>query len=836
MQPSTVPGPTEAPRAQQGRIAALGGATIALVLGGSAFEILERRNEFVAQGARQASNLARALADHADRSIGEVSQALAAVAEPIARIDDLAGADEYMLHQMLRGRLRLVPQVKAAYVLDRNGRAVATSLYFPEQRIDLSDREYFVANRDAPAGGPFVGNLITSRTTGDKFVTISRRIEGTDRTFRGVIVGGLDPRYFSEIYGSYEIGARGKISLVLAAGNVVARMPFDEAALGGKMHAFETIARPIAANRSAVILDSPGDDGVPRILAARRAEKAPVIAVVALARDEILAPWRRDAFWQAAAALVASAVVLLLTLLVLRHIGRLRRSETHLRERSALLRSVFESLGEGVVVVDRGGRYAAVNPAAERILGRSAPELVGQRVGGTALYAPGGHTALAPEDRPLARLARGESGTAEYLVQRPDGSEHRRVAITTQKLAGDAGAVAVLRDETDKRKLEELLHRAQRIEALGKLTGGVAHDFNNLLLVIIGSTEALVQSLADRPDLRRHADTAMKAADRAAELTRQLLAFGRRQTLVPTNVDVSQLVGRMAGMLGRVLGANIAVELQLDPAAGAARADAAQIEVAVINLAANARDAMPKGGTLTIATREVVIGNEEAARIPDASPGRYVLIAVSDTGTGMAPEVAERAFEPFFTTKPVGAGTGLGLSSVYGFVTQSGGHIRLESEPGRGTTVRLYLPSADSTAAPAAAATDAPLRRGRGETILLVEDDAAIRAFALERLRALGYNVVEAEDARMALDILTAGAAVDLLFTDILMPGAMNGTELADAARAVRPDLGVLFTSGYADKSLGAGALRDAKVLSKPYRHAALAAAVAEALQRGRSA
>jgi signal transduction histidine kinase len=382
-------------------------------------------------------------------------------------------------------------------------------------------------------------------------------------------------------------------------------------------------------------------------------------------------------------------------------------------------------------------------------------------------------------------------------------------------------------------QLEDQLRQAQRLEAIGQLTGGVAHDFNNLLTVIIGNAGLLSADLRDDPVRRELADSTLAAAHRAAELTHRLLAFARLQNLEPKVTDVGDLVAGIDTLIRRTLGEHVEIVVVRRAALWPALVDPAQLESAILNLAINGRDAMPAGGRLVIEIGNTFLGEQDPDRGVDVQPGPYVVVAVTDTGTGIAPEHLGRVFDPFFTTKEVGRGTGLGLSMVFGFVKQSNGHIRIGSELGRGTTVTMYLPRA-STPAPAETDVAIPPAPGGSETILLVEDDDLVRRYAGERLVALGYAVVTAADGREGLAIIRRRADIDLLFTDIVMPGGMDGAALADAVREIRPRLPVLFTSGYGETAGDRGGRIDPTMplLAKPYGRADLARAVRSALGR----
>ncbi len=417
-----------------------------------------------------------------------------------------------------------------------------------------------------------------------------------------------------------------------------------------------------------------------------------------------------------------------------------------------------------------------------------------------------------------------------YVIRDADGSARRLVGSLVEMTA--------------QRALEERLAQSQRLEAVGQLTGGIAHDFNNLLTVILGNADLLVEELGDDGDLGESASMMRAAAERGADLTQRLLAFARRQPLEPTVVDVASLLGRLDGLLRRTLGEDIEIEQHHADGTWNGLVDGAQLESAVLNICLNARDAMPDGGHLHIEATNVTIDDDQyggpAGHGDGLRAGDYVVIAISDTGVGMTPEIAARAFDPFFTTKGAGEGSGLGLSMVYGFAKQSGGHVGIHSEEGEGTVVRLFIPRApvDMTAQ---TTRPAPARRARGdERILLVEDDEMVRGLAAAQLRGLGYEVVDAVDGPSALAALAApdpdGRArrFGLLFTDVIMPGGMNGRELAEAVRAVQPHIPVLFTSGYTEDAIVHNGRIDPGVdlLSKPYRLDELAQRVRAAIDR----
>src|SRR5215216_5338584 len=493
---------------------------------------------------------------------------------------------------------------------------------------------------------------------------------------------------------------------------------------------------------------------------------------------------------------------------------------------------IFETSLDLILVVDRRGNFIRVSPSSAAILGYHPDEMVG-------------HSAadfLYPDDlestRNEMRLARRGRLMRNFECR----YVHKDGRVVTLSWTGvwsepEQQHFFIGRDMTERMRLEQQLRQAQKMEAIGQLTGGVAHDFNNILTVIISAIETLTDAVAHDPKLAALAGSIDEAAERGAQLTQRMLAFARLQPLHARNLDLNEIVARMAVVLQRTLGEDIAVKTALAEGLWQAFADPPQIEDAILNLAVNARDAMPKGGQLVIETANVHLDEQYAADNVEVSPGDYAAVIVTDSGTGIAPQTLEHVFEPFFTTKDVGRGTGLGLSMVYGFVKQSRGHVKIYSELGHGTSVRLYLPkavSAVATVTDAAAVKSEPHPIGR-ETILVVEDDAAVRSAAVNILKSLEYQVQQAEDGKSALDILRAPGEIDLLFTDMIMPNGMNGQDLFRKAREHRPDLKVLFTSGYSEQFIkGRGNTEPSgPLLGKPYRKQNLAGAIRSALDNG---
>ena len=550
-----------------------------------------------------------------------------------------------------------------------------------------------------------------------------------------------------------------------------------------------------------------------------------------------------------------------------------RSAEEALEQTSRRLDAILNNTLMAVFLMDDRQHCVYANAAAEELTGFSLEAMQGRPLHDVIhnKKPDGSHYPLeeCPIDRAFPERAQMQG---EEIFVKPDGSLYP-VAFTASPLLNEdgqpVGTVIEARDITlekerdaalkelnetlekrvadaiaEREKVEEALRQSQKMEAVGQLTGGVAHDFNNLLTVVTGNIDMALRNLASaglaEGRIKRSLDNAMKGAERAAALTQRLLAFSRRQPLDPKPLNVDRLVADMSDLLNRALGETVRLEVVTSPGLWRVEADPNQLESAILNLAVNARDAMPAGGTLTIETANARLDEGYAAEHAEVAPGQYVMVAVTDTGTGMSKETAARVFEPFFTTKEVGRGTGLGLSQVYGFTKQSGGHVKVYSEVDRGTTVKIYLPrlvsdvekdTTNETPEPAPEST-----RG-GETIMVVEDDDDVRTYTVECLRELGYRVLEAHDGPAALRLLERQEQpIDLLFTDVVMPD-MTGRELADKARELQPDLRVLYTSGYTRNAIVHGGRLDegVEMIVKPFTFATLAEKIADVLEQGRT-
>lgn len=506
--------------------------------------------------------------------------------------------------------------------------------------------------------------------------------------------------------------------------------------------------------------------------------------------------------------------------------------EQRLAARDAINQRIFDTTVDLILVVDRRGTFVRVSPSCRTLLGYEPEEMIGHSAA-EFLHPPDlEHT------RQQLRLSRLDRQTRHFDCR----YVHRDGRIVALSWAGiwsepEQQHFFIGRDMTEHRAAEERLRHAQRLDAVGKLTGGIAHDFNNILGVVIGNLDLLRERLPEGDLSAELADSAQEAALRGAEVTQRLLAFARRQELQPVLTDVRKTLASLIGLLKRTLGEAIEVETHFGEPLWQVEVDRSQLESAVVNLALNARDAMPDGGRLTIEVDNAVLDESSAAVPGDLPPGDYLRVSVSDTGEGIPHELLQRVFEPFFTTKGIGRGTGLGLSMVHGFVKQSDGHVTIYSAPGRGTTVRFYLPRAGATAERAEHPGEAmQVARGAGEQVLVVEDNAAMRAIIVQQLQHLGYRTLEAGTATEALRLVGSGLPIDLVFSDVVMPGSLNGFDLAERLLREYPGLRVLLSSGFTERAGPCQGQRRGEplqvpLLNKPFRRDDLARAVRRTLE-----
>ncbi len=797
------------------------------------------REQAIAQAERNARNLNDVLAAQTREQFQSIDKSLTAILQRI-HPDVITDEDQSeRTYDLLRDALRTAPSsVLFYYLVSSDGHMLNTSLDPTRVMQDLSSRPGFRLQRDDPSVQFFIGPTLRGlpNSLTDRLIfSVNRRITRSDGSFGGLVSALIAVDLLTDLYDALNVGEDGVVSLIHRQGHMLARSPIDERVIGSDFSGSNVFVNGV--NKAPVGFSTTYSvaDGKARITAYRVVDDFPLVVTVGLLRDAELASWQRYATISAVAT-ISIAVLLLLMLSVMQK--RIRQSirdegrfiEAELRRKQELetysqqLQKAQEMANIGTWRMNIGSDVIEISPMLQRLAGRD--------VTGKDSYSQSSLT-IHPDDRERYFAARdtviqtGQPQQVEYRLLHPDGSLRYRWSEMQCEVddKGEPCAVfATEQDITDRKTTDEQLRQSQKMETIGHLTGGVAHDFNTLLMVVMGNLDLLLDRLKHDPDTAGIVNAAISAAERGASLTRQLLAYARRQPLAPSDLDVNAAVQGISRLLRRTLGEQIEIETILGGGVWHALADGTQVENAVLNLAINARDAMPTGGKLTLETSNASFDDSYAGLNDEVLPGQYVMIAVTDTGTGMPADVAARAFEPFFTTKPVGRGTGLGLSMVYGFAKQSGGHAKIYSELGHGTTVRLYLPRARNTSTAESADTAPATSAVANETILVVEDDELVRSTVERMLKESGYKIYLAPTAEDALPILDSDTHIDLLFTDVVLPGKMGGKALAEYALLRRPGLTVLYSSGYTQNSIiHQGRLdADVELLSKPYKKADL--------------
>jgi len=766
---------------------------------------------------RQATALAVALEAQAAAAFGEADIALSGVISLLQRVGP---GDEDAIHRFMAQEMARRAFLRDLVVADGDGRLRVHGRQHPPVRFDLSDRDYVAAHRerqiDLYVGAPFQGRL-----TGQTAFAISRRLP-SESGFAGVAAATVDPELFRSFYSQLELGEGGLAALATADGRTIAAVGWTDAASpcppnGGVAGAFR------------------GSDGVERVLAVGRPANAPVQVCVGYAVATIHAEWLAQHLPQ----LVEIGVLLLLlaglTVFALLQVERRAAAQRRLAANETRLRAFAESASDWFWETDMEQRLVYTSGSSPLevpdwpfppILGRQRSEYLAEIGVDPSVW-----------QQVQAWMDAGETFRDHVYHAVVPGRGTMWISLSGQPTHDDSGRIVgyrgTSREITQQRRTEDALRQSQRLEALGQLTGGIAHDFNNLLTVIVGNAEMLEQALIGNRRLWGLAAMVREAAERGSDLTHRLLAFGRRQALRPVPLDLAQVLRGMLPLIRRTMREDMDVRLVADETLPPTELDRGEFESALLNLVINARDAMPDGGRLTIEATAVDLDDEAAAAYGELAAGRYVTVTVSDSGVGIPAGALQHVFEPFYTTKAPGRGTGLGLSMVYGFVRQSGGEARIDSAVGLGTTVKLLFPVV--AVRPTAIVLDPQpaTLRGSGETVLLVEDDPLVRAAGSRMLNDLGYQVREAGDASEALAILQAGETVDLMLTDMVLPGGRNGRQLVEMALKRRPGLRILYTSGYAQNTGASGRLEDgSELLAKPYSRAGLSLALRRTLER----
>jgi PAS domain S-box-containing protein len=737
------------------------------------------------------------------------------------------------LHSDLKRMATGYEHLSSLLLVSPDGRLSNNTRRFPvEPPVNNADRAYFRVPQSDPNVGTFIDEPVRGRVSGEPIINVSRRKSSASGEFDGVIAVAVFLDYFSRFYRNLYPQGEDSVTLARADGTVLVREPPTTTGIE-RLSPQSGLMRSIAAASTGFYETVSELDKVRRLHAYEKVGPYPLYVSYGVSLSAVRQEWLRNLKVSGMFALLGSIGLAIVTWIALRQARREQsaveswRTEAIERERAErLYRTLYNKAPIPQQSLDSDGILLNVSDTWLELLGYEREAVIGRPM---REFLPNDLHDRFNEAR--SRLMQtGAIRDVALEVQRRSGE--RVPVLWSGRVERDSDGQFVktfgaLVDITERRKAEQTLAQLQKMEAVGQLVAGVGHDFNNLLQAMSGCLQMIDRRVSD-PKLKTILEAGQQAIDRGAKLTQQLMGFARKEALRPEPVDVPDQVLGMCELLARALRENIKLDVEFGHDLWPALVDPTQFEVAILNLAVNARDAMPNGGTLRIGGRNVRLGPGDHA---DGLIGDFVRVTVSDTGSGMPPDVLARAFDPFFTTKEVGKGTGLGLSQVYGFARQSGGGVEIESTPGAGTAVHLLLPRSEQSAA-----TQGRVRRTHGAIdglkVLFVEDDPVVGTMVGAALEDLGCKVIRATTAEDALDVLKNGAEIELLFSDIVMPGRLSGVELAKEARLLRPDLGVVLTTGYSED---VARLEGTRVLAKPYRMEALARALATE-RRGQSA
>ncbi len=817
------------------RLAACVLAVNLFVVSLTGYSLNESRGQHRERAEVTTQNLSQVIEQHIGATITKLDVVLLTTVDEIKKQIASGGIEKQSLDAFMTRHCSSLPELDGLRMADARGYIRYGSDTAETAAINVADRHYFKRHGSDSGSGLIISRPLVSRVTGKWALVISRRVNNPDGSFAGVAYGVISLEHFARLFASIDVGKHGSITVRDDELGLVVRYPKPEESGGsiGEKIVSDTFRQLIASGRENGTFNAVYPvDGIERTLSFRKISTYPLYVSVGLALDDHLADWRGEVRRMALMAAIFFGITLLASWLIYRDWLRRKEAVRELARQELKFRTMADFTYDWEFWLAPDGSFIHTSPSCERLTGHSAE----------AFYQDPGllNRIVHPDDLPLWLEHRchlddnGKSESIIFRIRRADDAicwiEHvcRPVIDPSGTYLGRRGSNRDITEREqaneERKKLEARLLQAQKMEAIGRLAGGIAHDFNNILTAIIGYTQILLIRTANDSQLQHYVEQVFTSAERAADLTKDLLAFSRKQVLHTEPLDACDILRRLRKMLERLIPEDTDFRTTLSEDELVVMADRGKIEQVIMNLVTNARDAMPTGGVLSIGISRAVMDGRFVHSHGFGEPGEYACISVADSGRGMDEETRRKLFEPFFTTKEVGKGTGLGMAIIYGVVKQHNGYISVYSEPGRGTTFRIYLPLIAGEVAVVPETRDKdPIASGT-ETILLAEDDASVRELHKTILETAGYEVIEAVDGQDALDrFMGHPKAVDMLITDVIMP-KIDGKRLYQEIEKIRPDMGVLFMSGYTrDIVIERGILdHEWNFLAKPVRSADL--------------